>query len=398
MNWIGVASRLAAAPGGPTLAPEACTHSRDVASRCEACVRACPWSALRIERTITLDATLCTACGACLHVCPVDAIGGEDHVADLLACAARLPDAKRLDVACSRHLSPATASSATDAVLQVPACLAALGPSAYLSLFAMGVEAVGVRVDACAACPISASRPRIDAAVGAARALLAPDAASRLTLVETLAPTSATRPVYGVKNPPVSRRALFRLFATEAPRLAARALLPIESQAPAQRQPPRERRRLLNALRLAPAPAEASAVSGFAQLLADEHCTACGVCARACPTTALTFSTTDEAFRLDFQPAACTDCGICLDVCEPDALHRAGSPSLAAIVGAATVTLREGALRRCRKCSVQFAAKGDEDLCPVCEYRRRNPFGSRLPPGVVARGGPSEGDEPPSQG
>lgn len=386
-----MASRLAA-PGssGPTLAPDACVHARDVAARCEVCVRACPFEALSVERTVTLDPARCTACGACLHVCPVDAIGGEDSVADLLACATRLPDARRIDIVCGRNPSPATGSPTTNAALQVPGCLAALGPSAYLSLMAIGVESVGVRLDACGDCPIGAARPRIEAAVDAARTLLANDAESRLAAVHAVGPEQSPRPVYGVKNPPVSRRGLFRLFAAEAPRLAARALLPIEIQAPAQRQPPRERRRLLNALGRLPSSGDLPLSDGFVQLAASERCTACGVCARACPTAALTFDASEDTFRLDVRPAACTDCGICLDVCEPDALRRTGLPSLLSVVGGEAVTLRAGALRRCRKCGVQFAVQGDEDLCPVCDFRRRNPFGSRLPPGVVAR------DEPPT--
>jgi len=387
VNWISIASRLAA-PGsnGPTLAPDACVHARDVAARCEVCVRACPFGALSVERTITLDPARCTACGACLHVCPVDAIGGEDSVADLLACAARLPDARRIDIVCGRHPSPAaTGSPTTDAALQVTGCLAALGPSAYLGLLAMGIERVGIRLDACADCPIGSARPRIEAAVDTARALLANDAETRLAVVSAVIPEQGPRPVYGVKNPPVSRRALFRLFAAEAPRLAARTLLPIEIQAPAQRQPPRERRRLLNALHRLPAAGDTPPGYGFVELTANERCTACGVCARACPTTALTFAASEDAFRLDFRPATCTDCGICLDVCEPDALRRTGLPSLPSVVSGEAKTLRAGALRRCRKCGVPFAVQGDEELCPVCDFRRRNPFGSRLPPGVVAR-------------
>lgn len=383
MNLIGMAARLAQPDAvGPVIHPSACTHARHLNSTCDACARACPFDALILNSGITLDATRCTACGVCLHVCPVDAISGEDHVSDLLSCASRLPDGHAVDIACGHHPDAAQTAPATNAVLHMPGCLGSLGPSAYLGVLALGIEGVTVRLDACAACPLGAVRPAIEQAVNSARSMLDPDATHRLTTLDILPPATSTRPFYSVKNPPVSRRALFRLFAAETPRLAARALLPIEEQAPTERRPPRERRRLLNALRRLPLQThEAPCGAGFIGLAASDACTACGVCARACPTGALRFQTAEGGtFSLNYGASICTDCGICLDVCEPAALRRNPPPTLLDIASDAVVTLRAGSLRRCGKCGVNFAATTDSPLCPVCEFRRQNPFGSRLPP------------------
>ncbi|MCW5851542.1 MAG: 4Fe-4S binding protein [Anaerolineae bacterium] len=392
MNLLGIADRLAASPPPLRVQTERCVHALNSASTCDLCVRACAFDALRLSPTITLDENRCTACGACLHVCPVDAIRGDDGVAKLLNLAPRFEAAQSVELACARHPRPEQGPAGSELVLRAAGCLAALGPSTYASLHALGFQRIVVRLDACAGCPLGAARPQIEARLTSARSLLdSVEPATRLETIDASATDWTARPVYAVNNPPVSRRSLFRLFAAEAPRVAARALLPVEEATSETTQPPRERRRLLNALqRLTPAPppegegAGVRAVSHlpFIHLQASDACNACGACARVCPTSAMRLRLTNEAtFRLSFQPAACTDCGLCLDLCEPGALSREPVADLASIVSQASLTLREGEVHICEKCGARFAGAPGATLCPLCDFRRRNPFGSRLPRG-----------------
>ncbi len=411
MNLLGLADRLTATASAVEVQPARCVHALDHAASCDLCVRACAFDALRLLPTVALDEKRCTACGACLHVCPVDAIRGDDGVAKLLNLAPRFEAAQTVELACARHPAPQEGPAGSELVLRTAGCLAALGPAVYASLRALGFRRVVVRLDACAGCPIGAARPRIEASLTSATSLLAAvEPGAALASVDAPARDWATRPVYAVANPPVSRRNLFRLFAAEAPRVAARALLPVEEETAATPQPPRERRRLLNALQHllgsdSPLPlGEGAGVRDvshpmpsdphphprqegvralpFVQLYASEECTACGVCARVCPTGALGFSLADDkAFRLSFQPAACTDCGVCLDLCEPGALARQPLADLSAVAAQASLTLREGEVHTCEKCGARFAGPPDAVLCPPCDFRRHNPFGSRLPRG-----------------
>ena len=398
MNLLGLAGRLAESAPPVEVQPARCVHALDRAATCDACVQACAFDALRLLPTVTLDEKRCTACGACLHVCPVDAIRGDDGVAKLLNLAPRFETAQTVELACARHPQPEQGPASSELVLRTGGCLAALGPSAYASLRALGFQRVVVRLDACAGCPIGAARPRIEASLASARGLLAAvEPTATLDSLDTPAPGWTARPVYAVNNPPVSRRNLFRLFAAEAPRVAARALLPVEEETAAHAQPPRERRRLLNALQRltqsdSPLPVgeeagvraapPAGTDLGFVQLQASADCTACGACARGCPTGALSFSLSDaDQFHLGFQPAACTDCGVCLDLCEPGALSRQPLADLSALASQASLTLAQGELRVCDKCGARFAGAPGATLCPPCDFRRRNPFGSRLPRG-----------------
>ena len=391
MNLLGLADRLATSSPAVQVQPARCVHALNGASTCDACVRACAFDALRLLPTITLDEKRCTACGACLHVCPVDAVRGDDGVAKLLNLAPRFETAQTVELACARHPGAEQGPASSELVLRSGGCLAALGPSAYASLRALGFQRILIRLDACAGCPLSAARPQIEASLVSARNLLdAVEAASALESVDAPAPDWTTRPVYAVNNPPVSRRSLFRLFAAEAPRVAARALLPVEAETAETAQRPRERRRLLNALqRMMPPPlplGEGSSREGagvrtvsqgekglpFVHLDASEECTACGTCARVCPTGALRFSLADDnTSRLSFQAAACTDCGVCLDLCEPGALSRQPVTDPGAITAQASLTLREGEVHVCEKCGARFAGAPGATLCPPCDFRRR---------------------------
>jgi hypothetical protein len=44
--------------------------------------------------------------------------------------------------------------------------------------------------------------------------------------------------------------------------------------------------------------------------------------------------------------------------------------------------LQEGELTICGRCRARFATREGKNLCPTCEFRRKNPFGSLFPKGL----------------
>ena len=64
-----------------------------------------------------------------------------------------------------------------------------------------------------------------------------------------------------------------------------------------------------------------------------DTCVFCGLCARRCPTVALTVSREDRSFAIE--QLRCIACGVCIDVCNKDSLHMS--------VEAPRVHLRTGA-------------------------------------------------------
>ena len=387
MNLLSLAERLAALEVAPIrLHADRCVHARDKSATCDACVRACPVNALHLNGAITLDTEACKVCGACLHVCPTGAFDGEDGISDLLKCVARLEPARVIELACAQHPAPEKGTPDVEAVVRTTGCLAALGPSAYIGLMAMGLQRVSVRLDACAECPIGPARTSIMTTLIEARRLLALyGLADRVVEIPAVS-ARKNRPVYTAKNPPLSRRGLFRMFAAEGPRQIARVLTDNADQSPIK-SPSFERRRLINALRHLPAANDSIALDAlpFAHITVNDRCTACGVCARSCPTGALKLITGDDStYQLSFTSAACIACEACVQLCEPAAIERTAA-TLGEVLSSEAVELRSGMLRSCTKCGVKFAAEPDHELCPVCEFRRKNPFGSRLPPGVLRR-------------
>jgi ferredoxin len=395
MNLLSIAEHLASLDWSPIhVDVSRCLRSIDRHSTCEQCVQTCPTHALSLGAPITLNVDACVACGQCLHDCPTGALTGTDKIADLWSLAERPENAHTLEIACSRHPSPEAGPAASDAVLRFGGCLAALSPAAYLGLLSSGFAQVSVRLDVCSACPIGMAEAMIERTVAMTQQLLAArQEADRLAIINNRGQGWAHRPVYAKKTD-LSRRDLFRRFAPKRQPQSGNAVqiadTPVdEEQLSNAKQPPRERKRLLKALRRMPPVDRATASSlrleklPFARITADEKCDACGACARICPTGALRLVESGGShYELTFAAGDCIDCGVCLKVCAPEALHRE-DPTLSDLLEPRPVTLRAGAWRQCSRCNAKFASSADSTLCPICEFRRQHPLGRRLPPGLL---------------
>ncbi|KXK13810.1 MAG: putative Fe hydrogenase large subunit [Chloroflexi bacterium OLB15] len=384
MNIITLAlaaEKLAA--GGVSAAvvpvPQNCLNIRDKAANCDLCIQTCPVAAITLEPDIQVDPDTCINCGLCLHDCPTGVFQGDDGAQRLLHCALQLADREVIELACKYHPAPKEGKHRVDGVLITDNCLSALGVSAYQGLFAAGVKKLIVRLDNCAECSMGALRGKIETTLDQAAQFDGFD--GRTLIKETEKPSGRlkARPVYSIKHPPISRRALLRKVTMqddgEAHPLVT-AFQPLDDGSAV----PQERRRLLAALR-----ARKQVDSGrlmperdFTKLRINDVCTACGTCVRVCPTEALGFYESESAFAITFSTADCVNCGICIHLCEARAIERSGTPTVAEALDQSPVTLHTGALKRCQKCHVVF--KGEGDYCPTCSFRRKNPFGYRRNP------------------
>jgi formate hydrogenlyase subunit 6/NADH:ubiquinone oxidoreductase subunit I len=166
----------------------------------------------------------------------------------------------------------------------------------------------------------------------------------------------------------------------------------MESSQSSTRQPGRDRMRLLSAFAHLPAlpiqsPANADGFN-FATLEISELCTACGTCAKACPTEALKFEKNESemTFSLTFSARRCIGCDLCDHVCIPDAIHIDHKPKFEQVFGVEEpVIAGSGPLIRCERCRTLMAKREDVRFCPLCEYRRTHAFGSMLPKKVIKK-------------
>jgi ferredoxin len=391
VNLFTAAERLAAIDRSEiTLDAGRCLHSRDKFAACEACLNVCPADAIQADKPPRLDSTACASCLTCLPLCPSGAFSADDSVADLLNCAARI-ESRAVELVCQAHPRAETGLSAGATGIRLRGCLAGLGSGTYLALAALGVEQVTLRLDACGECPWASLRGQAEKQFNEAKQLL-----SAWGRAETLCLTDAlTEPVerllWDVKNPPLSRRDMFLLVSRQGQIALARA---IENQPPkAGKSIGRNRTRMIHAAaQLGDLQDGSVSLAGmdFAMLTINESCSACGACARICPTDALTFESDEEAHRyaLRLSPKECINCEACIHVCMEKAVSVDSAPMAEQVWGPKeAVLLQSGELSRCEHCSAPFAARQGIRLCPTCEYRRKNPFGSRLPAGMVLPGG-----------
>ena len=244
-----------------------------------------------------------------------------------------------------------------------------------------------IRVDACADCPWGSLQAEVASQVNTAQALLGPWQRSARLALSAPAPTSVwrERPVYNAGSPPVSRRTLFRRGTEEAE---------VEAVADGH-HPYRERMRTLRGWRQlgsyesTEGERRLPAAAHFATLSVSEACDACATCTRACPSEALTLEKDEEGayFWLTFAPAACLGCDLCARLCPQQAVAVGSAPTFNTVLaGAATTVQREGPLKQCARCGIDFAAADPEAThCTLCAFRRQNPFGRRIPPYLAAR-------------
>ena len=386
MSLFDAAERLAALDrSGVVLDAARCLHSQDKYATCALCFELCPVGAIQVGRPPVLDAAACKSCMACLPACPVGAYQADDSVAHLMNCIPHL-EGKPIDIICSLHPAPNTGVKPELTGLRVQGCLAVLGTGAYLALVALGLEQIILRCDACGACEWGCLRQRISDQVERANALLvAWNHPAEIACVERVG-KPAERPLWEAKNPPLSRRDLFRMLGRQGQVALARAMEQHERQT--GQFLGRDRLRLLSAVEHLPpaACADSLELSGFdfATLVISEACTACGVCARACPTGALCLEKNAEEseYRLIIDYRKCIGCELCMHVCAPAAISINHAPTFAEVFGKGAVILQEGELVKCDRCGTPIAKRAGVKLCPVCEYRRKNPFGSVLPPGL----------------
>lgn len=315
----------------------------------------------------------------------MSAFHADDAVASLLICAARIEQGP-VELLCGMHPQPEIGAPEGQGI-RVHGCLAGLGAGALLMLASLGIEKIIVRTDACKVCTWASLQEQIEKQVSQARLFLAIWGRADTIVCQSNAEKMVQRPVWDSKNPPLSRRDLFRMLAQQGKVAMARAME--NGHTPhGRRSPGRDRLRLLTALKHLPVSESNTKISlgslGFANITISEACTACSVCGRACPTDALQFEKNENgtAYALKFNPQNCIGCDVCVHVCASSAVSVDHDPQYSQVFGKSAIILQEGELVKCQNCGALMAKHKNGMLCSLCQYRSEHPFGSMLQPGV----------------
>lgn len=386
MSLLDTAERFASIDRSQiALDTKRCLHSQDQHSDCAACFSICPVDAITVGKPPSLNTELCQSCLACLPVCSVGAYRADDDVADLLNCVTHIED-QPVELLCGLHPQPETGTDPESIGIRIHGCLAGLGAGAYVTLSTLGLTRILPRTDACRTCRWQSLLPEIHSQTERAhRFLSAWDKGNPITCMDEIE-SPMERVLWDAKNPPLSRRDLFRMMARQGQIAMARAIA--NGVVDAKQQPGRDRLRLLSAILHLPDPVNSASMDGFgfATLTISTSCTACGACGKACPTQALHFEKNEEemTFSISFSAQKCIGCDLCDHVCLPDAIALNHTPTFEEVFGAKEPVIAEsGPMVRCERCKAVFAKCAGVKYCPLCEYRRKHPFGSMMPKKVV---------------
>ena len=99
-----------------------------------------------------------------------------------------------------------------------------------------------------------------------------------------------------------------------------------------------------------------------------EKCYGCGMCARMCPTKAISIIKKDKDFTVAVEAYRCTECGVCQEKCWAGGIDAIAAMKVPHIGKVAVRKLKQ---HLCPQCGKSFSYNTGEELCPTCAAKKR---------------------------
>lgn len=386
-------------------APERCVELAG-AGQCTRCTDAC-WASLPAPGAGLLDATAlesCTNCLSCVSACPVGAITvpsvRRPHVQRLMDAILAPSSGAPKVVACELVQSP------PQSALVVP-CLHELGEGLLFLACSTSADGLELQCGGCDTCATaSGAFPLLQERIARVQDLLqglGADAQVNLTEQSALS-AGADDPEILVPASPqrggaaVDRRSALLMIRDQGAHVVRAALGSAAAgilRAPSVAKtvdvaPPLDRILAIRGLRalttteshldLTTESDLIGALSSKGPRISADACTACGDCARFCPTGALRIKHRGDSVVFVLDVSGCVGCGLCEYLCRSDACQIVVRP-MSRLLGK-PLRLAAFTSKLCSQCGEKFGSSYAEQddsqvegssICPNCE-RSRNRF------------------------
>ncbi len=358
---------------------ERCLNARFKKAGCHICVEKCPVEAINLDgRQVRLDPDKCSHCGACVWQCPTEVFTQPQLNASKLTQTLFAIQDETVELRCPQNKNDAKAIHNAMVVLY-PQCLAGLPASTLIEL-ARG-RSLFLNDDQCAQCPLSKAHSSIVYSVNRANHWMGAFGVRQKIFLLSSSEGSTLEKIHPARvldsvHPPTGRREFFgylKRVLVDAGVDAVNHLQMNDEPKMADHQHwlihlPRERQNLVAALGKLGRPPENAAMQLPRVMVEVERCTACGLCAKFCPSGALRFNTEGNRFVLDYIPLACVDCKLCVMACPTQAVTLEHDMGLGRFIRPDPSLLIEGDLVPCVVCKKPTAAHADHEArCEVCQ-------------------------------
>ena len=313
-----------------------CTRVRHKSSDCTLCHMHCATDAIKMSErpgmTIKIDRDKCTDCGICVNVCPTDSYRflintHKDRISNLIK---NIRKNGSLDVYCSMRLE-------SDDNVFVN-CHGILEMTDILILYLSGASKITFRYDDCEECAIKNGYKILSESIKNLELLTT--MFSYLTGTEIIKKTSEIViqfpkqfDIVEIKEEVkveevVDRRGMFSFYknrTVDSAKSVAVYLIPAEEPdrvlVSFETYQPNSRARFLDTIMKLGDLLIDSVPTGryFNMIEINSDCVYCGVCAKFCPTGALSID--EDRTELRFNPSKCVSCYLCQPACYHNKLH-----------------------------------------------------------------------------
>ena len=376
------------------LAAHQCLRRRHKEAPCHQCIEACPTQAISDINTVSLNTELCVRCGLCLHRCPTEAFSKTGNQADTLLKVFESTESGSIELTCPHKERLEMSRSDVSTAIVIKPCLANISLATLLKA-AINREIqknsrekiqIWLNDEPCGDCSIGHVQTEICKTVDFANKWLAIFGKETRILTyqnspEHLRKREKKTPVLQGDRIRYSRRGFLRSLTNPTPEKTE--AMPEAIQGADTNTNPRNdlqnvqrlntsRDLLIESINKLGKPVAATAnMQGmpFGNVHIEAGCVACGLCARFCPSDALTFEFDEDTFQIQFNASYCLGCNICSFICPPKIVEMSPVVEITPLLTGTTTILTEGLLVRCQMCGMSCAGEQDEPLCFVCQWR-----------------------------